>query len=118
MARVLPWLRKIPNFFRSPVGRKVASTLAKAGMTTGANIVADRVAKRPWKEIRKQRGKEAAIDLLGRAKAGLEGSGRRRRRKQIKGLTGLGRRTVRGKKQQRRSSRRLRRSVRKKDIFD
>lgn len=128
LARILPWLRKIPNFFRSPMGKKVATTLAKAGVSTGLNIAADKLAsKGTWKEIGKQRGKEAAIDLLGKAKAGLEGSGRgrgrrggrRRGRKQIKGGARRKRRAVkirRGKK--RRSTRRLRRSIRTPDIFD
>jgi hypothetical protein len=116
LARILPWLRKIPNFFRSPVGRKVATTLARAGL----QVAADRSdnPKGSWKESLKRRGKEAAIDLLGTAKAGLEGSGRgrrrrRRQRKSIKGITGGGRRIVR-----RKSTRRLRRSTRKTDIFD
>jgi hypothetical protein len=116
LARILPWLRKIPNFFRSPVGRKVATTLARAGL----QVAADRSdnPRGSWKESLKRRGKEAAIDLLGTAKAGLEGSGRRRGRrrrqkKSIKGIVGGRRRIVR-----RKGARRLRRSTRTADIFD
>jgi hypothetical protein len=136
-------IRKIPGFFASAAGKKIANVLATTGATTGLNILGDKLAKRgDLKTIVKERGKEAAAELVQKVKESMAGGRRRRRgsrkptqcggrrrrkvkakqcggrrRKSIKRL-GRKRRRVVKKKRKRRFVRQLRRSNRKADIFD
>lgn len=146
--RIIPFLKSIPNWFRSKAARKIATSLASSGVSAGVNIAADKLSQPgvPIKKLAKVRTAEQAIKLLNKAKTGIvgpdsttttttstSGSGRRKRgrrskKRRVKRLGGgRGRRRRRGPKSVKRKSikRRVttrRRSVKKRrhkaDVFD
>src|SRR5271170_4678726 len=85
ISAVGPWIRRIPEFFRSSMGQKVAKGIAKTGTTVGLNVLQDRYERKiPLKESLRARGKEGVFDLVDKAKRGIskmEGGRRRRRRR-------------------------------------
>jgi hypothetical protein len=134
-----PWLKKIPNFFRSSTAKKLAGTLATSGATAGLNIALDKLKNRtvPLKTAAESRVRESAANLLEKARDKVRGGGGRRKKrrkgccKKKKRLTGGRRRrgkrkSIKGQRKgnnvlvkSRTSGRRLRRSERRiPDIFD
>ena len=90
-----PYLKRVPEFFKTRIARKMAGSLASSGLSTGINIIGDRMAKKgPLKEVVKQRTAESAKDLLQKAKDSVDkkvaGMGRGRRGRRRRRRTGGG----------------------------
>jgi hypothetical protein len=86
---ILPFLRRIPELFRSKAARKIASTVAGTSAATGLNVLQEKLSnrKKPLKKIAREQGTASGMKLLERAKTEIgkrlpvEGSGSRRRRR-------------------------------------